>query len=122
MMAAIACMQLGNYTLEARFSGRSFAPPTGTPEAPAADRVAALFISVGPDDYVIVGRSMNIYITSATDETQSVGLGKVEEGHYVDGRWIPGRRLNGDETPEWKALRFPVDCYSVQRVKSYRYR
>jgi hypothetical protein len=51
-----------------------------------------------------------------------VGLGTVEEGVYQDGRWVPGRRLNGDETPEWKALRFPSDHYSVQHVKLYQYR
>jgi hypothetical protein len=30
--------------------------------------------------------------------------------------------LNGDETPEWKALRFQADNYGIQRVKLYRYR
>ena len=68
------------------------------------------------------GRSMNIYFASATDETQSVGLGTAEEVHYVDGRWVPGRRLNGDETPEWKTLRFPANGYSIRRVKLYSYR
>jgi hypothetical protein len=46
----------------------------------------------------------------------------VDEGVYTDGRWVPGRRLNGDETPEWKALRFQADNYGIQRVKLYRYR
>jgi len=46
-----------------------------------------------------------------------VGLGTVDEGVYTDGRWVPGRRLNGDETPEWKALRFQADNYGIQRVK-----
>jgi len=114
-------LRLGNYTIEARFSTRSFGPPAATP-ASVADRVAGLFISVGPDDYVIVGRSMNVYFASASDQSQSVGLGTVEEGSYVNGRWVAGRRLNGDETPEWRALRFPGDRYSIQRVKLYRYR
>jgi hypothetical protein len=51
-----------------------------------------------------------------------VGLGTVDEGVYDGGRWVPGRRLNGDETPEWKALRFRDDNYSIQRVKLYRYK
>lgn len=111
--------RLGDYRIEARFSSRSFGPPSaGAP----VDRVAGLFISVGPDDYVILGRSMMVYFASATDESQHVGLGTVEEGVYVDGRWVSGRRLNGDETPEWKALRFRGDSYSLQRVKLYRYR
>jgi len=24
-------------------------------------------------------------------------VAKLEEGAYVDGRWVPGRRLNGDD-------------------------
>jgi hypothetical protein len=40
----------------------------------------------------------------------------------MKGAWVPGRRLNGDETPEWKALRFRADNYGIQRVKLYRYR
>ena len=116
-----AKVRLGDYVIEARFSaGRGPAP--GSAAAPAVDRVAGLFIQVGPDDYVIVGRNIGVYFESATDQTQSVGLGTVEEGRYVDGRWVAGRRLNGDETPEWKALRFQGDGYTIQKVKLYRYR
>ncbi len=64
---------------------------------------------------------MKVTFTSATNPSENVGLGTVEEGVYRDGRWIPGRRLNGDETPEWKALQFRGD-YSIQRVLLYRYR
>jgi Domain of unknown function (DUF5597)/Beta-galactosidase len=112
-------VRLGNYNIEARYSSRTFgggAAATNTP----IERVAGLFISTGPDDFVIVGRSMNVYFAAADDPSASVGLGTVDEGVYTNGRWVPGRRLNGDETPEWKALRFRND-YSIQRVKLYRY-
>jgi hypothetical protein len=111
--------RLGNYLIEAKFPARPFfmAPTNALPE-----HVAGLFISTGPDDYVIMGRSLTVYFASATNESESVGLGTVEEGVYRDGRWVPGRRLNGDETPEWKALRFRDDNYSIQHVKLYRYR
>jgi beta-galactosidase GanA len=110
-------VRLGGYDVEARFSTRSLGPATDA----APERVAGLLISTGPDDFVVVGRSMNVYFTAA-DSSDSVGLGSVDEGVYVDGRWIPGRRLNGDETPEWRALRFRSDGYSIQRVRLYRYR
>ena len=32
------------------------------------------------------------------------------------------RRLNGDNTPEWKALRFRGDIYRIQHVKLSRCR
>ena len=113
-------VRLGDYTIEARFAPRSQDP--NAPVAGPVDRVAGLFIQLGPDDYVIVGRSMEVNFETATDATQSVGLATVEEGQYVNGRWVPGRRLNGDETPAWKALYFGGDRYTVQKVKLYRYR
>jgi hypothetical protein len=113
-------VRLGDYTIEARFALRAQDP--NAPVAAPVDKVAGLFIQLGPDDYVIVGRSMSVYFESATDATQSVGLATVDEGQYVDGRWVPGRRLNGDETPDWRALWFPGDHYSIQKIKLYRYR
>jgi len=113
-------VRLGDYTIEARFAPRSQDP--NAPVASPVDRVAGLFIQLGPDDYVIAGRSINVYFESATDTTQSVGLVSSDEGQYVEGRWVPGRRLNGDETPDWRALWFPGDRYSIQKVKLYRYR
>ena len=64
---------------------------------------------------------MNLYFTAATEPFDSVALATVEEGVYVNGKWVPGRRLNGDETPEWKAMRFNGDDYTIQRVTLFRY-
>jgi beta-galactosidase GanA len=111
-------VRLGNYNLEARFSFRSFGGVANT----LPDRVAALFISTGPDDYIIMARGMNVYFNAATNPSDSVGLATVEGGVYAGGKWVPGRRLNGDETPEWKALRFRSDAYTIQHVKLYRYK
>jgi beta-galactosidase GanA len=111
-------VRLGNYQIEARYSVRNFGPVSASTPP---ERVAGLFIATGPDDYVVVGRAMNVFFASAATPSDSVGLATVEEGVYTDGRWVPGRRLNGDETPEWKALRFPAENYGIQRVKLYRY-
>jgi len=45
-----------------------------------------------------------------------------KKANSVNGRWVPGRGLNGDETPDWRGLWFPGDRYTIQRVKLYRYR
>ncbi|HVS53297.1 MAG TPA: DUF5597 domain-containing protein [Opitutaceae bacterium] len=112
-------VRLGNYNFEGRFSTRSFGPASAES---LPERVAALIIATGPDEFVVVGRSMNVFFSAADDPAVNVGLGTVDEGSYDHGRWIPGRRLNGDETPEWKALRFLSDDYRIQRVKLYRYK
>ena len=71
---------------------------------------------------MIVGRAMNVYFSSANAPSENVGLGTVEEGVFSEGRWVPGRRLNGDETPEWKGLHFPAENYGIQKVRLYRYK
>jgi hypothetical protein len=112
--------RLGDYTIEARYAERSQDPNAAV--APPVDRVAALFIQLGPDDFVVVARSLSVFFESATDPAQSVGLASSDEGEYVDGRWVAGRRLNGDETPDWRGLWFQGDRYTIQKVKLYRYR
>ena len=62
------------------------------------------------------------------------GLASVEAGKYVDGRWVAGRRLSGDDvvlrydlaaaaavSQSGSGLRFGTDGPTIQRVKLYRY-
>jgi hypothetical protein len=52
-------------------------------------------ISTGPDDYTILGSGLQATFNGPGGSAAAVG--KLEEGTYVDGRWVPGRRLNGDD-------------------------
>jgi beta-galactosidase GanA len=116
---ATQTFRLGNYNIEAKF----WVPPSwmhATNALPGP--IAGLFISTGPDDYIIMARNLAVNFTSATNESESVGIGTDEEGVYENGRWVPGRRLNGDEVYEWRTLHFRDDKYSIQHVKLYRYR
>jgi len=62
-------------------------------------------------------------------------VGTVEEGTFVNGRWVPGRRLAGDETTQGDCvvLRWPPGAVAseppsvitpsgIQRFTVYRYR
>ena len=78
----------------------------------------AILISTGPDEYFIVGNNFSITFSSNVPSEQ-VGLGTVEEGNFVDGRWVPGRHLAGDDTGQGE---FPtVRTRNVMRVTLYRY-
>jgi hypothetical protein len=54
----------------------------------------------------------------------------VEEGAFVNGRWVPGRKLNGDDSDEGNFLMLEksgccgpaTDTRSIQRFTLYRYR
>jgi hypothetical protein len=95
----------------------------------------ALVVSVGPNEYFIAGRDVQILFTPNTPGPEIAGLSKVETGKFVDGKWIPGRRVNGDDVvleydqaaaaaknQSGSGLIFGGDGPTIQHVKLYRYR
>ena len=89
-------VQLGKYSL-AFSMGRMRQPAPapgggGNAQPPAAYAIA---ISTGPDDYTILGSGVQATFNGPGGSAAAVA--KLEEGAYVDGRWAPGRRLNGDD-------------------------
>ena len=107
-------LRLGDYTLDIGIARQR--------SLPSPDYAAAIFIALGPDEYLAAGKGVTVSFLSNMPGPHTVGLATVDEGAFVDGRWIPGRRLNGDEILSGKGLRLPSDRYSIQRVKLYHYR
>jgi beta-galactosidase GanA len=46
----------------------------------------------------------------------------MEEGGYAGGRWIPGRRMNGDENHQGRHLYLPGREFGIQRVRLYTFK
>jgi hypothetical protein len=120
-------IQLGNYTLEVRFYVQpkmTGVPPPKEPPPPAA----AIFIQTGPDEYFAAGSGVTVTLSPNTPGPPLAGLATVEEGAFVNGRWVPGRRLNGDDSDEGNFLMlersgccWPPAAKSIQRFTLYRY-
>jgi len=127
-------VKVGNYTLEATFFGaRRVGPSAQAPETPP--RAAAIFIAAGPDEYYAAGNGVAVTFTPNTPGLPQAGLATVEEGTFVNGRWVPGRRLAGDDTIEGDCLqlRWPLGAKvplwaqrwsneGIQHFTLYRYR
>ena len=121
-------IELGNYTLEVKFyiqPKMTGVPPPREPLPPAA----AIFIATGPDEFFAAGSGVTVTFSPNTPGPPLAGLATVEEGAFVDGRWVPGRRLNGDDSDEgnFLMLQRPGCCWppaakSIQRFTLYRYR
>ncbi|MBB4840417.1 beta-galactosidase GanA [Sphingomonas kyeonggiensis] len=75
----------------------------------------AILLWLGGEDYLVAGSGVTF-----TFEPR-VGLDLVEEGRFEDGKWIAGRRLNGDETHQGRHVRLPPGQYGIQKVRLYRY-
>ena len=107
-------LRVGDYTLDIGVARHwSFA----TPEFPAG-----IFVQTGPDEFIVAGRGITVAFTPNTPGPPIAGLARVDDGTFVNGSWVAGRRLNGDEILSGKGLRLRGDCYMIQRVKLYRYR
>jgi len=107
-------IKLGNYTAEISIARSRRAP--GAVALPAT----AILISTGPDEYFIIGDSLNVTFSPNGPGPEQVGLGTVEEGSFVDGKWVPGRRLAGDDTEQGETS--GVRVAGAMRVTLYRYK
>ncbi len=105
--------ELGDYVIEAKLASGKLHTSGG------------LIIQTGPDEFVCTGRSLDVFFT-LKDDSFRVALDIVDEGTFINGTWIPERRLNGDETHastfDGAGLRLPVDRISIQKVSLYKYR
>jgi hypothetical protein len=121
-------VQVGNYTIEASAMRSRPGAPQGAPVV--ADFAAAIFIAVGPDEYYAAGTGVSVKFTTNTPGPESVGIGTVEEGMFVNGRWIRSRQLAGDETGQGQNLslrthpadRNPDGFAGIQHFTLYRYK
>ena len=80
-----------------------------------------LVIASGADEFVIAGTGMTITFEPDSPGPPTVGLLTVEEGKFSNGRWIAGRRLNGDQTHQGRHVRINAGRFEIQKLKLYRY-
>jgi len=131
-------VQVGNYTLEAAFVRPRALPGSPPPPEPFPNS-AAVFIATGPDEFYAAGNGVTVTFTPNTPGPPLAGLATVEEGTFVNGRWVPGRRLAGDDAGQGENLVLPrlhvpesalgwtgalagPSTKGIQRVTLYRYR
>ena len=109
-------ISLGNYTFTAE---RATAADTGK-------RAAAMFLQVGPEEYIVCG-SGNLTITASPSPNSPgpaiAGIASIDEEVLQEGHWSRRRRLNGDENGQGRVLRLENSLSPlILRVKLYRYR
>jgi len=130
-------VKLGNYTLTLTYTGRTMRLPpqtrgqvAGSPPPPGAGQAnpneappeaAAVLISTGPDEYYFggAGGAMRIDFAANAPGPGNVGLGDVQEGKFVDGKWVVTRQIAGDDDAQGEIL--VLRPGTIVRVTLYRY-
>ena len=80
-------MDLGGYRLHVTF-------PAGTQGRPPGGGLA---IALTDDEYIVAGHGFMMEFRPREGAFPNVEFMSLDEGTFRNGRWIPGRRLNGDE-------------------------
>jgi hypothetical protein len=80
-----------------------------------------LIMAAGPDEFLGVGKGFRVSFIPRSATGQQVGIAAVDEGTFEDGKWVPGRRLNGDENDQGKGWRFDSRQLRTEKVKLYRF-
>ena len=129
-------VKLGNYTLTFTYTGRirGLPPqakggvvspfprqPIGTqPAEPLPPlEAAAVVIATGPDEFYFGGGGMRVDFTPNTPGPSNVGLGVVQQGRFVDGKWELTRWIEGDDDAQGEILVLHPD--TILRVVLYRF-
>jgi beta-galactosidase GanA len=82
-----------------------------------------LMIYAGNEDFWFAGQGITITFKGADDGPPLVGIDFADEGVFdAQGKWVPGRRLNGDQTHQGRHIRLPPGKPQIQKVRFYRYR
>jgi beta-galactosidase GanA len=79
-----------------------------------------LIMATGTDEFLGVGKGFRVTFTPRSDSAPQVGIAAVEEGTFEDNKWVPGRRLNGDEDDQGKNWRFDPLQVRTEKVTLYR--
>jgi hypothetical protein len=122
-------IKVGNYTLEVAF----LVPRKGAPLAENPPPASAIFVAAGPDEYYAanIGSGLTVAFSPNTPGPEHAGLLTVEEGNFVDGRWVAGRTLAGDDSDQGQYLELrkpsvccmpPAKANRIQHFTLYRYR
>jgi len=79
-----------------------------------------LIIAVAPHEFYVAG--MGLVITFAPMvNNKKAGFISIDEGRFENNKWIPGRRMNGDQNHQGRHVRIPANEYNIQHVKLYSY-
>ncbi len=85
----------------------------------SAESGFGLIVPIGPDEFLGAGKGFRVAITARNG--QRAGIASVDEGTLEGGKWVPGRRLNGDENDQGQGWRFSPRQLSIEKVKIYRF-
>ena len=130
---------LAGYRISAQLGSGSLAELAGfTVGQKKTDIAGGIIISTGKDEFIAIGKDYNLSFTPLQPDGKILDVDFLDEGTFVDGKWVTTRRLNGDEGTGGgdygfgfgsggisAALKFRPSTngeYSIVKFKIYKYK
>ena len=113
-------IKLGRYVLKVShdYTFEWTPRPVGVENWPNA---GGIIICTGTDEYIIGGSGLIVTFSANEDSKEIAGIANIQEGKFVNERWVGGRWLNGDQSHQGRHLHLPGDKFGIQRIKIYNY-
>jgi hypothetical protein len=86
-----------------------------------SEKAFGLIIATGQDEFLGVGKGFRVLISALSWSPFKLGYASIDEGTYEDGKWRPGRRLNGDENDQGNYWRFDPHSIKIEKAVLYHY-
>jgi hypothetical protein len=134
-------LDIDGYQVKAQLAGISIAEIAGfTGKSKSTQAAGGLIFNVGPDEFIVVGKDFMLTFNQLKPDKNKplIDVQYLDEGTFVNGKWVTTRRLNGDEgtgggdygfgsglpirSGTMRFQRQPDDAYSIIRFKMYNYK
>lgn len=117
--AQTAQITLGKYAFTVK---HEYTWPFATRVEGETPRYGGLIIQIGADEFIIAGSGAVITFQPSSDDGTIAGIASMDEGTFAGGKWIAGRRMNGDQVHQGRHLHLPGGEYTIQKLKLYLYK
>lgn len=112
-------IKLGDYFFNIR---HEYTWPFAVRSGVDTPRVGGMIIMLSPDEFLIAGSGIVVTFQSAVDDGTVAGIASMDEGKFVNGKWVAARRMNGDQDNQGRQMHLPGDSFEIQKVKLYRFK
>jgi len=117
--AQTAEIKLGGYSFTVK---HEYSWPYAARTEGDTPRFGGMIVMTGKDEFYIAGSGVVVTFQSSSSDETIAGIASIDEGAFVDGRWVAGRRMNGDQNHQGRHLHLPGGEYGIQKVRLYKYK
>jgi hypothetical protein len=117
--AQAAEMKLGDYIFTAK---HEYTWPYAHRASSDTPRVGGMILMTAKDEFYIAGSGVVVTFKVSSADGTIAGIASLDEGAFVDGKWVAGRRLNGDQDHQGRHMYLPGGEFGIQKIRLYIYK